>query len=441
MNGLLDNIVQNRFAGYMYSYPHKTAYRNFARPLDLKELWRTSTSKPLTLYLHIPFCLNKCGYCNLLSTTSFGKPQISRYVGKMLEEMAAVRVFLELDQRKDRIFSSVIVGGGTPTILSDEDLKKLLAGIAGILDINFSKTFFSIETSPRTLTKSKLELLKAYHVDRISMGVQSFNSRELDQSFRRESVSEIETALALLFEQQIPIRNLDLIYGIPTQTKDSWKNSLEKAITYAPDELYLYPLYVREKTKMFDRSQCDIRLMGELYELGKEVLAEHNYLQTSMRNFIHRRQTAGLFPEYSCQENEMIGIGCGARSYCGRVHYSRSYAVDEANINAIINEYLAETNFTAARYGYRLTDDELKRRYIIKSILKITGLDSAEYYARFQTQPADDFSELAFLVEHGFLEQRNKCLYPTAKGIRYSDAIGQLFVSKEVSAKMAAYQE
>lgn len=441
MNNLLDTIVQNPFVNYMYSYPHKKAYRDFIEPIDLRALWQESDIKDLTLYLHIPFCLNKCGYCNLLSTTCFDKAKIKRYVEQMVQEMWAVREFLEFKEGKKSPFSSVILGGGTPSILCEAELDKLLMAISHILEVDFSTVFFSTETSPRTLTKSKLELLKSYHLDRISMGIQSFDMGELQQIYRNEPAVAIEKALALLFKEDIPIRNLDLIYGIPTQTVQSFKASLEKIIAYQPEELYLYPLYIREKTGLYANAQRDVKMMCTLYEFGKNFLEENHYLQTSMRNFIRKDKKVRLFPEYSCQENEMIGIGCGARSYRGKVHYSRKYAVEEENINKIIDGYLEETNFGVARYGYLLKEDEIKRRYIVKSILKVTGLDLKEYHLQFKTSPLAEYEELQFLLDNGFLEQQENRLYPSDKGIMYSDAIGNLFISHAVKQKIAEYRE
>jgi oxygen-independent coproporphyrinogen-3 oxidase len=441
MKELVKKLIANPYENYIYSYPHKKAYGEFSKPIQLEVLWGNSASKDLTLYIHIPFCMNKCGYCNLLSTTSFGRAKMNQYVDQMMKEMTAIRQFLGIRMGEESPFSSVILGGGTPTIIEDFELKRLVEAISTILYVDFEKVFFSTETSPRTITKSKLNILKEYHIDRVSMGVQSFNNEELNNIYRRESVNEIEKALQLLFKENIPIKNLDLIYGIPFQTMETWEASLQKIIEYKPEEIYLYPLYIREKTGLYEKYKRDIGLMGSMYEFAKNILRENNYIQTSMRNFIRADWKKALFPEYSCQENEMIGIGCGARSYRENVHYSRKYAVEEDNINKIIEEYLNEKDFSVARYGYQLSEDELKRRYILKSILKISGLDIEDYHSRFNSFPVAEFKELKFLLDNDFLLQKESQIYPTEKGIRCSDAIGNLFISGEVKQKVDNYQE
>ena len=440
MKQLLTDILLNPYKDYMYSYPHKKAYREFDKHIDLKGLWKKSTLSNITLYIHIPFCINKCGYCNLLSSTNFDKCKITKYVDKLIEEIKEVREFLNIKE-KEVSFSSVIFGGGTPTILDDFDLKRLLDEISVNLKIDFSKVFFSTEISPRTITRSKLDILKHYHVDRVSMGIQSFKESELKSIYRMESVEDIEHALKLLSEGNIPIKNLDLIYGIPNQTLETWERSLYNTLQYEPEEIYIYPIYIREKTGLYRRSKRDIDLMLRMYEFGKKLLTDKSYIQTSMRNFIRKDMKNSLFPEYSCQEDEMIGIGCGARSYVANVHYSRKYAVEPKNINKIIDDYINEEDFKVAKYGYILNEDELKRRYILKSILKVSGLDICDYNEKFNTSSLEEFKHIAFLIENGFLIEEDNRLYPTEKGLMHSDSIGNLLISEDVSFKTNDFKE
>jgi len=440
MNELLNDILLNPYKNYIYSYPHKKAYRDFDKSIGLKTLWGKSNSHNLTLYIHIPFCMNKCGYCNLLSSTSFGQYQISKYVDKLVQEIKSVGEFLGINKNHD-MFSSVIFGGGTPTILKESDISKILSVLSHTLNIDFDRVFFSTETSPRTITESKLEVLTGYGIDRISIGVQSFKEQELKNIFRLEPIDEIERALDMIFKENIAIRNIDLIYGIPGQTLKTLEESLLKALKYRPEEMYIYPIYIREKTALYSKAQRDIDLMTKMYKMVKECLVENGYIQTSMRNFIRKDMKTDLFPEYSCQENNMIGIGCGARSYISNIHYSSKYAVSRKNINRIIDDYINEENFNSASYGYILDKDEQKRRYILKSILKVTGLDIDDYIYKFESSPLEDFKELSSLIEDDFLENRKNRLVPTERGLMYSDAIGDLFISDEVRYRVEKFKE
>lgn len=440
MKEKINEILTDPYQNYIYSYPHKMSYSEFDNPIELKTLWQNRDIDGITLYIHIPFCISKCGYCNLLSSTKIQRNRINQYVNKLIEEIKAVGVFLDIENTNKKMFSSVIFGGGTPSILEDDEIKKILDTIAKSLKVDFENTFLSTEISPRTLTKCKLELFKNYNVDRISMGVQSFRENELKNIHRFEGIEEINKSIELLFEKEIPIRNLDLIYGIEGQTIKTWEESLQRIVDISPEEMYIYPLYIRENTCLYSKTKKNIELMKEMYNFARVFLTKHGYIQTSMRNFIRKDMKMDLYPEYSCQENAMIGIGCGARSYIGNVHYSRKYAVKQTNINKIIDDYILEDDFSHAKHGYILNQDEMKRRYIQKSILKVTGLDLIDYKNKFETNP-EDFEEIKILIENEFIEKKENRFYPTAKGLLYSDAIGPLFISKEVRVKMDKFEE
>ncbi len=135
-NESLNNL--NPYKSYIYSYPHKKSYREFEKPVNLKQLW--NGTKKVSLYIHIPFCSNKCGYCNLLSTTCFSDERLSFYVKKLIQEIKEYRKILNIQNKN--IFSSVILGGGTPTILGIELMDELLACIEKELNVNFKDTFF-----------------------------------------------------------------------------------------------------------------------------------------------------------------------------------------------------------------------------------------------------------------------------------------------------------
>lgn len=440
MEHLSQEMISNPYYSYIYAYPHKKSYREFDKPIPLKELWKDRQEKGLTFYCHIPFCKSRCGYCNLLSTCQYREGSLKSYVDKLVQEIKSVREFLQIENSNSP-FSSVIFGGGTPTILSCGDLRRLLDAIGSFLNIDFKNTFFSMETSPSTLDNNKLRLLKEYHVDRISIGIQSFKANELNNIYRRESVDDIKKSLALLFKEDIKIRNIDLIYGIPSQTMETWEESLMKILDYEPEETYIYPLYIREKTKLYDEVKRNEPLMMKMYDFAQDFLTRNNYIQTSMRNFIRSDMKDHLFPKYGCQEDQMVGIGCGARSYINNIHYSRKYATDPKNINTIIEDYLRENDFNYASYGYKLNEDEQKRRYIIKSVLKVTGLDIEDYMKRFSSSPLEEYKILNSLIENDFIINKDDFLYPTEKGLRYSDKIGPLFVSDEVQEKIKAFIE
>ncbi len=178
----------------------------------------------------------------------------------------------------------------------------------------------SVEVSPETVDAAKVAVLKARGVDRVSMGVQSFLESEVAAVKRPQKTAQVEATLDLLRSAGFPTLNLDLIYGIEGQTVETFLHSLETALRYAPEELYLYPLYVRPLTFLGKKSRAwdDLRL--SLYRAGRDFLLARGYTQVSMRMFRAAHAPAARGAVYRCQEDGMVGLGVGARSYAGAVH-------------------------------------------------------------------------------------------------------------------------
>ncbi|MFZ6766736.1 STM4012 family radical SAM protein [Undibacterium sp. Di26W] len=428
----------NRFQSYLYSYPHKTAYRPFEQKLDLKTLWAPEKKSSLYLYTHIPFCRMKCAFCNLFTVSNPQEDLVSLYLKKVQLEAEVAR-----DTLGEFAFAGYAIGGGTPSHLEVGQLEKLFSVYTNTLGLDLKNTPGSFEISPDTINDEKLSCLSQHGVQRISIGIQSFIDAEARSVGRVQPEAVMEPLLEKINSYQFPIFNLDLIYGIPGQTPETWLASLEKAVQFQPTEIFLYPLYVRPLTTLFKKhgnTQAE-DLRSTLYRIGREFLQAHGYVQDSMRLF--RRPVAGLreSSEYSCQEDGMIGLGTNARSYTTDVHYSTEYAVSKPNVAAIINDYVAKerADFMTAGYGIRLSEDDRKRRYLIKSLLKIEGLDEAHYQSLFGKTVHADFPELATLMEIGLAQEQAGRMQLHGDGMAYSDLIGHWFISPEVKHKMQEY--
>ncbi|MES2038761.1 MAG: STM4012 family radical SAM protein [Pseudomonadota bacterium] len=428
----------NRFQSYLYSYPHKTAYRPFEEKLDLKELWATEKKHALYLYTHIPFCRMKCSFCNLFTVSHPKEDLVSLYLKKIQLEAEVVR-----DSLGDFNFAGYAIGGGTPSHLDLSQLEQLFSVYTNTLGVDLKNTPGSFEISPDTINDEKLTFLSQHGVQRLSIGIQSFIEAEARSVGRVQPETMMEPLLEKISSYQFPVFNLDLIYGIPGQTAETWLASLQKAVQFQPTEIFLYPLYVRPLTSLFKKhisiQNEDIR--STLYRIGRDFLQASGYVQDSMRLF--RKPVAGLSEssEYSCQEDGMIGLGTNARSYTTDVHYSTEYAVSKPNVAAIIDDYVAKerTDFMAANYGIRLSEDDRKRRYLIKSLLKAQGLDGAHYQSIYGTDVYADFPELQTLLEMNLAQENAGRMQLRGEGMAYSDLIGHWFISPAVKQKMQEY--
>ncbi|MEV8457163.1 STM4012 family radical SAM protein [Streptomyces sp. NPDC052095] len=438
------------YQSYVYAYPHKTAYRPLAGRPELRELWAGERKDALSLYLHIPFCEVRCGFCNLFTRIGAPDELTTRYLDALERQALAVRDALG-DEEPVR-FAAAAFGGGTPTFLTAAELERLCDIAEKRMGADLRSVPLSVETSPSTATADRLAVLADRGTTRISIGVQSFVESEARAAVRPQRRAEVESALGRIREAAIPVLNIDLIYGIDGQTEESWRASLDAALAWRPEELYLYPLYVRPLTGLgrlgTDEGAADAAWDEQrlrLYRAGRDHLLAHGYEQVSMRMFRRAGAPRAEGPDdYACQTDGMIGLGCGARSYTSRLHYSFDYAVEMREVRAIIDGYTATEDFSRAEVGRDVDGDEARRRHLLQSVLQAEGLVLAEYAERFGASPGADFpEELALFEARGWLDASagaSGLLRLSAEGLAHSDALGPELFSPAVRAAMAAYE-
>ncbi|MDH6374405.1 oxygen-independent coproporphyrinogen-3 oxidase [Paenibacillus sp. PastF-3] len=431
-----DQITAYPYQSYLYSYPHKTAYRDLQPPLPLEALWRDEPAESFFLYMHIPFCGARCGFCNLFTLPDKRANVHATYVDALERQAKQWAAFTD-----HKPYARFAIGGGTPTLLAADQLRRLFHIAVDTMGLDTRTASISVETSPETLSEEKLNILKEYTVDRVSMGIQSFVAAESAAIYRPQNPDVVYRALELLGKYDFPILNLDLIYGLPGQTVDSWLYSLNQALSYEPEEIFIYPLYTREHTivKPDDiHRQEDIRL--DCYKAAGQLLKARGYRQYSMRRFA--KESAGTdkpIIDYSCQEEGMVGLGCGARSYTRHVHYASRYGVSRKATESIIADYVAADRYDTADYGIVLSLEEQKRRFILKAILHSEGLRIEDYSLRFKNSLWDDYPELSNLLQTGLGMEIDGVLRLTTEGMGYSDSIGDWFISGEIREQMERF--
>lgn len=429
--------ANSRFASYVYAYPHKTAYRRIEPALPLGPLWATERRDSLFLYLHVPFCEQRCGFCNLFTQPVPEADRVAAYLDTLERQVRVVR--RALDEGGAWSIARAAIGGGTPTLLDAGQLERVF-GLLG--DLGYTRRApMSVESSPETALPDRLAVIVGGGADRISIGIQSFIDSECKAVNRPQQAADVHRALRAIRDSGVPVLNVDLMYGLPGQTHDTWDYSLRSALEYRPEEVYLYPLYVRplttlgkKHTRAFDHARI------ELYEHGKQVLLDAGYRQISMRMFRRPEATGTPGPVYCCQDDGMIGLGVGARSYTRTVHYSSEWAVGARGVRDIIDRWIAkpDAEFGVADYGYVLDADEQRRRWLILSLLSDDGLDLAAYRSRFASTPHADFPQLAELG--ALAEVDGDVLRLTHEGLARADQIGPWLFSETVRQRMATYE-
>ncbi len=436
---ITEPLFQNPYAGYAYSYPHKHAYRKFEQPIPLYDLWKAEPKDALFLYIHIPFCEMRCGFCNLFTVANPKGNLEEKYLNALKIQSKIVKSAIG-----DCKFAQIAVGGGTPTFLEMPALKQLFSIIQSTMQADTQQVPFSFEMSPKTITPEKLQFLHENGVDRVSIGIQSFVEKEQKSLGRPQKNKIVFEALSMIRDVSFSALNLDLIYGTYGQTAESWLFSLQAAMDYKPEEIFIYPLYSRPLTGIEKMSKNDADIRFELYALAKDFLIHHGYEQISMRMFrLKSKATIHNDSFYCCQEDGMVGLGAGARSYTKSVHYSSEYAVGSKNVQDIIHNFIEKTpsDYKWADYGIQLSEIELKLRYVIKSILHATGLNLNQYRHFFKSEALEEQPKLRKLLELGliFVDQGN-IVKLTSNGIDLSDAIGPWLYSETVLSKIKQFE-
>jgi len=423
----MELTIQNErspYDGYMYSYPHKSAYRDLHQR-RLKDVWAAEPRPSLFAYVHIPFCEMRCGFCNLFTIARPPESLPGLYMDRLVDQIH--RTVAVLDDAKE--FVRLSVGGGTPTLLNPQQLTRLFDTLQSN-GIDAAKLPTSIETSPATATPDRLELLADRGVTRISIGIQTFDDAESKRLARPQSAAAAHQAVTTIANSKIPEFNLDLIYGIEGQTQVSFQRSIDQTLEYSPSEIYLYPLYVRPLTGLGQTQRAWDDQRQALYRHGRDQLLASGYRQLSMRVFRRASDPVDV-PDYSCQDDGMIGFGVGARSYTSTLHYSSRFAVSRPAVAGVVDAYIdapADAD-TTVDYGFELNADEQHRRYAIKLLLRTSGMDLVGFSERFGINVFQALPLLSSFVEAGWLEQVDTTLRPTADGLAMADLMGPMLIS------------
>jgi oxygen-independent coproporphyrinogen-3 oxidase len=434
-------IAENAYPGYVYGYPHKKAYRPLPRAESLADVWARQPDGPLFCYVHIPFCNQRCSFCNLFTFVPSESPTAS-YLLALEQEMAASAAVVE-PRRIQRLY----IGGGTPTFLNESELLRLITALRTILGIDVRQVGGCIEASPETVDESKIQLLREAGFTRLSLGVQSLVADELRHVNRRFDFPLNRDAIDLVGRAGFPRFNIDLIYGLPGQTTASWRYSLEQVIDSAATSLFLYPLYIRPLTGLDRRADLPAtpttREMGAMYDLAVERLADAGFRQVTMRQFCREAQPAHhADTEYRCQRDGMMGLGAGARSYTHALHYSTPWKMLGRNIRGVVEEYCRAMarQATAVMHGFHLDSDEQRRRHVILSLL-YDGLDLADFTAAFGASALECFeAEWEALEAEGCVRIDDGAVRLTQRGVRHADIVGQVFFSQRVHNLMETYE-
>lgn len=436
--------IDDEWHTYAYSYPHKSSYRRLSPPRPLEEVWRNVDGRA-SFYVHVPFCEMRCGFCNLFTQSRPADDAVEAYLDVLARQMRVVR--RAVPHAAPLNFA---LGGGTPTFLTAPQLQRLLHDFSTTFDAPLDRLPTSVETSPATATPDRLAVLAEFGIERISIGVQSFDDAEAGSLGRPQRLGQVHRALTEIRRLGFRTLNIDLIYGraagdmeaaAAAEDVKSWLASVRAALEYEPEELYLYPLYVRPETGLARAGGGAAGRRADLYRAARDLLFDAGYEQASLRCFRRRGLTSTTASDYRCQSDSMIGLGCGARSYTPALHYGTEFAASQAGVRALLQQWIGldDARLAEATHGFVLSPDEQCRRYAILSVLQADGLDLADFERRFGANPLERFAALAELCERGRLVVAGGRLKLTPLGFEESDVIGPQLFSPEVRDRLREF--
>lgn len=292
--------------------------REIKRVMEPAENEHNHGKKPLAIYLHIPFCVRKCLYCDFLSAPA-PADRIENYVNLLLRE---IRSAADCGQLQDYEAATVFLGGGTPSLLAAGQIETILCKLRAVIPVR-ADAEITMEMNPGTVTKEKLADLKRIGINRISIGVQSLQDDELVLLGRIHRAAEVYRLWEWTEQLQFRNRSLDLMSGIPGQTQERFRDTLERAVALNPEHISAYSLIVEEGTPfyaMYPNGAVDEETDRKLYALTQEVLKKHGYERYEISNYAK--------DGYACRHNltywtrgEYLGFGLGAASLMGDIRF------------------------------------------------------------------------------------------------------------------------
>lgn len=372
--------------------------------------------KEVSLYIHIPFCKQRCFYCDF--PTFAGKERFREdYVEALIKEIE--------DKCSNYLIKTIFIGGGTPSYLEEKELEKLLIAVS---KLNLSdKLEYSIECNPGTVNEDKLKIMKKYGINRISFGLQSCNNQLLKKIGRIHTFKEFLENYNLARKIGFNNINIDLMYGLPNLTIQDWKDTLEKISELRPEHISAYSLIIEEGTafyKLYEKdklelpSEDDERVMDKL---TKDILKSNGYHQYEISNF--------ALPGKECEHNkvywsleEYIGVGSASSSYIDGYRL-----VNISNINDYIEKINNNISVVIDKYENSIEDE--MEEFVFMGLRMVSGIDLLKFKKKFGVDINSIYKEVIEKnIKDGLLVVEENKMFLTAKGMELSNSVMSDFI-------------
>lgn len=367
--------------------------------------------RPLEIYIHIPFCVSKCKYCDFKSAPSCPKER-SDYVESLCEKIRSYESFAKAYR-----VVSIFIGGGTPSILDAEQMEDIFDAVQESFVLE-DDAEITVEMNPGTVTYEKLRVYRECGVNRLSIGLQSVNNNELKALGRIHTYEEFLATYSMARDAGFENINIDLISAIPHQTVESWRETLKKVVDLNPEHISAYSLIIEEGTPFYERygeGEHDDELPAEederqMYHDTRAILSSYGYERYEISNYAK--------PGFECRHNmgywsrtEYLGIGIGAASLIGNERWSQGMTLNE--------EMEVE----------QLTRENEMEEFMFLGLRKIKGVSKQKFEEAFNVSIEDVYDDvISSMKDKGLLEETDGYVRLTEAGIDVSNYVMSEFL-------------
>jgi len=382
---------------------------------------------PFSLYIHIPFCIRKCPYCDFATEASKKIPE-DIYLRAIISELS---YYINQIDWFDRSITTIFFGGGTPSLLSSQGIETVLQSISNLCKLS-SDIEITLEANPETVDKTKAQDWKSVGINRVSLGVQSFSERHLNQLGRHHSPKQSKFAIECLIESNITNVSLDLIYGLPSQTDNELMTDLNTARSLCITHLSAYSLTIEHGTPLASHVlnktviPLDDDIVGEHFDLISTILSTPPWYRYEVSNF--------ATPNYESRHNraywdgkDYLGIGAGAHSYV-RGFPSKRWAnvrLWEPYVQRVSN------NLSPVAWKETLSFEREIEEFLLLRLRLTDGASHSDFKSQFNFDVEHYFPEvLDELKQNNLITDDGQRFATTSKGMRLLDSVIEKFVAE-----------
>jgi putative oxygen-independent coproporphyrinogen III oxidase len=377
---------------------------------------------PLSLYVHIPWCIKKCPYCDFNSHTSNEPIPEKAYVSALKQDLSAA-----IPAAQGRPVASIFFGGGTPSLFSADSIHTILDSIRQSL-VLADNAEITLEANPGTVEQARFTGYREAGVNRISLGAQSFNDRHLQALGRIHSGADIHRAIDTASKAGFDAINIDLMYGLPEQTVAQGLQDITRAIEHQPGHISWYELTIEPNTVFYNKPPTTPReaVLMELEGAGQRLLADAGYRRYEISAYSASPEQASTHNLNYWRFGDYLGLGAGAH---GKITYVEQRRIVREWKTRSPRDYLRpDAPLIAGRRD--LDAGELPLEFMMNALRLIEGVPE-DYFAQRTGMTYDAIAQtVAQLCAQGMMRE-GRLLCTTGQGNRYLDSVLQTFVDDE----------